>query len=199
MVRGVHHSYKLQNIYNTLKVLPELSILEDIESISELNTKEVYWINKLNATILGLNISPGGDGPGHGELNHQSLYSLDDYTAIVTFLAETDMSPKEVAQELDISHSVVSHISTGESHQYLKNIVPELYTKMLNKVGTRVAGSHNIKHKKYPILKKPNGELIVVKASLKTFAINNNLDPSGMYKLINGKLNTYKNWKVFKL
>lgn len=50
-------------------------IICECESLDELNEKEIYWIEKLNAIEKGYNITKGGDG-GDTTTNHPNKYEI---------------------------------------------------------------------------------------------------------------------------
>lgn len=131
--RNIHNNYKLQEYYN-LYGDPTVSIIEDgILTEELLNSREIYWINELDTINNGLNILSGGEGVGHGASHPSSKLTEDDYLAIVSFLANTDMTQKEVANELDVPLSIVNNICSGYTHQYLLDIDGENYKKMIYK------------------------------------------------------------------
>jgi hypothetical protein len=191
MAAGTHHSKKLQRVYDSTKEFPLLEVLEEV-SYKEINTREIYWINKFNSFYSGLNGTIGGEGPAIGELNHQAKYTLDDYMAIVVFLARTSMGLKEISKELDISLKVVEHISCGEAHQYLAEIIPEEYSIMISRKGTR----KHYRTYNYPRLINSKGIIYEVN-NLGNFAAAHGLDNSTLSKLYNGKAKTHKGWKVY--
>ena len=190
MSTNTHHSKKLQKVYNTLKEFPTMEILEEV-SYKDISTREVYWIKELNSYYQGLNGTLGGEGPAIGEDNHQAKYTLDDYKAVVIFLASTDMSLKEVSRELGITIKVIEHISCGESHQYLAEMLPIEYPIMLEKKGTR----RYVRSYTYPRLVSKSGDIFVV-TNLHNFAKEHGLDASTISKLYNGKAKSHKGWKV---
>jgi hypothetical protein len=191
MAAGTHHSKKLQKTYNSLKEFPKLEVIEEV-SYKDINVREVYWIKQFNSYENGLNGTLGGEGPAIGELNHQAKYTLDDYKAVVVFLASTDMSLKDIAKELDVTIKVVEHISCGEAHQYLEELIPTEYASMISKKGTRVNSRTFI----YPKLINITGKIFNVD-NLGKFAQEHGLDPSTLSKLYKGVAKSHKGWKVY--
>lgn len=137
MRKGIHHSYKVQKAYTLYNTLPTLTLIETCKSLDELKLSEIKHIEKLDTFNNGLNCTRGGDHTYEGKL------SQDDYKAIVTFLAVTDLTAKEVAEELDVPYSIVNNISSGYTHNYLKEQIPEEYSTMISKVGTRTKKVHS--------------------------------------------------------
>lgn len=187
-----HHSKKMQRVYNKYKQLPSITVLEEVVQCSEINNRERFWIKELDAVNSGLNSTEGGEGPGIGEYNHQAKYSLDDYLAIVVFLADTDMSLIDIANELDVTIKTVQHISCGESHQYLKEMLPREYEIMISKKGTRKLPTRSYE---YPDLLSPDGKIYKVTNMLQ-FSKEHGLDSSTLSKLFRGKAKSTKGWKV---
>lgn len=142
--KGSHHNYKVQECFIKYGE-PIISIIEEVPytSISTLSDREVYWIKELNSFKQGLNLTVGGEGLGSGEDAPGSKYTLEDYCAVVSFLAETSMTGIEVAEELNLPYSIINNINSGYTHQYLVDIIPELYIKMLAKKGTRSKRVHS--------------------------------------------------------
>ena len=57
-----HRSVRKHRIENF-----DWSVLEECESLSNLNEREIYWIKELNSISNGYNILPGGRGGGQSE------------------------------------------------------------------------------------------------------------------------------------
>jgi hypothetical protein len=106
MSNGTHHSHKVQQTYYLYNKFPNLTVLDSANSLDELKSKEVYWIAKFNTFDKGLNCTRGGDTIYEGKLLQ------DDYLAIVTFLAYTNFTSKEIANELNVPYSIVNNISS---------------------------------------------------------------------------------------
>ena len=191
LVNKTHYNYKMQSLFKKHKQIPEISALEECTK-ENIDAREIHWIKKLHATTEGLNITSGGEGPSCGEDNPFAKYSLDDYKAVVIFLALTDMTLREIAVELDITLKVVEHISCGEAHQYLKDIIPIEYAKMMQKKGNRKPPARNYV---YPDLLDPSGKIHTV-TNISRFADQYALDPSTLSKLFKGKARSHKGWRI---
>jgi hypothetical protein len=131
----VHHSYKLQQEYNIKGVYPTLYLLEEMSNITNINEKEIYWIIELEAYLLGFNVTGGGEGAGYGHTAPSAIYEEEIYITILYFLANTSYSCSSIAEELEVSMSVVTDISLGNSHKNLALQYPEVYAKMSEKHG----------------------------------------------------------------
>lgn len=131
----VHHSYKLQQEYNRNIIYPTLYVLENICDMHSINEKEIYWIKELDAYSNGFNLTGGGEGAGYGYTASSAIYEEDVYITILYFLADTSLSFKAIAEELNVSVSIVTDIALGNSHKNLQLQYPELYVKISNKHG----------------------------------------------------------------
>lgn len=190
-LRNGVHARKLQSIYDNTKNLPRIEILEET-SQKEVDLKEIFWIDKLEATTKGLNTDKGGKSPNWGEDSTQALYTEDDYKAAVSFIAHTDMTLVQIAEELNISIWVIKGISNGSNHGYLRELLPEDYDKMLNKNGTRKTKQY----REYPAIKAPNGEIYTI-TNLNKFCRDHKLNLANMHKVIQGQRKTADGgWKL---
>lgn len=130
-----HHSIKAQLKYNTLGTPTFSEVETNIQNPTELSLREKFWVAHYDSYNNGLNCTEGGEL--QGEHAPASKYSLDDYCAIVSFLALTDMNGKEIARELDINYNIINNINSGYTHQYLSDIMPEEYALMISKKHSR--------------------------------------------------------------
>jgi hypothetical protein len=184
---GIHHSKKLQQEYPECGK-PELSILE-VCDINSADTQEIYWIQEYNSYLDGYNSTKGGNGTGVGEDCPSAKYTIDDYLAVVAFLAHTDMSTKEIAAELGVGISTVLNISSQTNHLYLRDIVPEDWNLMINKQ------RHHANWRAYPSVISPDGVVHKV-TSARAFSREHKLDQSDFAKMLNGKKLSVRGWKV---
>jgi hypothetical protein len=184
---GIHHSKKLQAEYPECGI-PELEILEEC-SVSEVDTKELAWIAKLNSFYAGYNSAIGGSGTGSGLDSTNCKYCAEDYQAILTFLAYTDMTTKEIAEELSVGQSTVLNISSQAYHTYLKDTMPKEWELMINKQ------RHHPNWRSYPQVIDPLGTVHSI-ISARAFSREHKLDQSDFSKLLNGKRSSVRGWKL---
>lgn len=84
------------------------SIIE-VCNIDELNDKEIFYIKEYNTLIPnGYNVSEGGH---HG--HPMKLSSVDDVSAIIYLLKNTDMTNIEIGSLYEVSDQTVSDINNG--------------------------------------------------------------------------------------
>lgn len=184
---GIHHSKKLQSDYPDCGI-PDLEILEKC-LVSEADAKEIAWIKEFNSFHSGYNSSVGGAGTGSGIDSTNCKYLSEDYEAILTFLAYTDMTTKEIAKELNVGQSIVLNISSQAYHTYLKDTMPIEWDLMIKKQ------RHHPNWRKYPNVVDPSGNIHTVN-SARAFSREHKLDQSDFSKMLNGKISTVRGWKV---
>jgi hypothetical protein len=186
MIAGTHHSYKVQDAYNN-QGLPKLLILEEV-TMAQVDEREIYWISEFDSFYNGLNCTAGGqDIPQNGESNPSARYTLDDYKAIVIFLANTDMTPIQVSRELEVSRATVQHIANGNRHLYLKDLLPDEYAKMLAKKGRSKKDCVPSPSYKYPDVRDELGNVYQV-TNLSKFALEHDINRQCLGQLMSGKL-----------
>lgn len=130
--------YKLQNAYN-LYGLPKLTIEEECKE-SDLDTREIYYINLYDSVENGYNIKNGGaTGATNltGSKNGRSKHSEETYIAVFKELVYTNTTYKDISSKYGVSEQIVDHISSGVTHQWLQDVYPEEYTLLLGKVNNR--------------------------------------------------------------
>lgn len=185
---GIHHSKKLQLEYPDCGI-PVLEIIEECDT-SVADIQEVYWIKHYNAYTNGYNSTLGGNGTGIGEACPSSKYTLTDYMAVLAFLAHTDMSTKEIAQELGVGVSTVINISSQTNHLYLKDIMPEDWELMVSKK------RHHPNWKKYPPVVSPDGKVYTID-NARAFAREHELHQADLQRLLCGKKKSISGgWRV---
>ncbi len=139
LVRGSHINYKLSNAYSRYG-MPIMEVVEATDE-ADLKRREVFWIREFNSFYSGMNLTIGGDGCGYGDRHPSSIYTEETYVEILHLLANTNKSAVDISKQLNISYNVVTQISIGQTHAYLQDRFPDLYKKMLAKVGSRAVGS----------------------------------------------------------
>jgi hypothetical protein len=185
LLKNTHYNPKMQEAYLINCTLPILKILEEVKDASLMSTREIYWIDYFNSYHQGLNSTIGGTSLGLGAEHPSAKYTEDDYCAVVSFLALTDMTLLSISNELDIPLSIITAISSGSTHGYLENIMPTEYAQMRSKVGHRKVGPRV----GYPPLRGPDGTIYTV-TNLLDFAKEHNLGKgnAGLSDLISGSV-----------
>jgi hypothetical protein len=116
---------------------------------------------------------------------------IEKYVTALYVLAYTNKPLKTISEELEISISILSDISKGQSHTYLKEAHPEAYNTLLFKKGTGCRARNT-----WPQVQSPDGIIYDVENSA-AFARSMGLDTGGFSRLLNGKQKTQKGWKLF--
>jgi predicted GIY-YIG superfamily endonuclease len=138
IIRGDHRNKSLINEYTRTNTLPSFSLIEKVSSFSELDSREIYWISEYNSYIEGFNNTLGGSSNGYGQYSSTSLYTNEQYIAIMNKLAYTDDKMQIIADTLSVTLNVVRNISCGSSCRFLEEVDPITYAILLEKNGTRV-------------------------------------------------------------
>lgn len=187
---------KLQEAYN-LYGMPIFSIL-DICSLDKLDDLEVSRIKEYNSYKEGFNNTEGGDATPilRGIDNGNALYTVEDYWNVLYFLGIPGYSWKEIEKETGVSHSVISHISSGESHHWLADKFPEEYEKLEvirnSEIGRKSAFMQGIR---YPRIISPEGiEYEVTHCT--NFAKEHNLLQPKLHGVLTGTRGHHKGWHL---
>ena len=183
---NVHHSTKLQKKYNEVQVLPNLEIVEECK-ISLLFSREIYWVSTFNSFHNGFNGTIGGVAVGKGEDHPNSLYTMDDYTCVLTFLALTNLTSSEIAQETGMSIRIIDNISAQHSHVYLQELMPIEYAAMLKR--------NRHCRKDYPNIISPEGIIWKVDNATK-FAKEHSLDRTQLCDVLLNRAKFHKGWRL---
>lgn len=165
-LRYIQHKNKLKNNRATKKLqeaynmygIPEFTLLQSC-SILELDELEIEYILKYNSFKNGFNSTEGGNTTPSlkGVDNPNAKYTIEDYWNVLYFLGIRGYSWKQIEEETGVSIYVISHISSGESHNWLADKFPEEYEKVeeiRNSGGRNYAFMQGIK---YPKIISPEG------------------------------------------
>lgn len=136
-----HHNSNITYKFNELGVFPTLYIIEEVTNPLILSDREIHWIEVFDSFHNGMNNTNGGDG-AFGEGNPNALYLKKVYIDIAKLLAYTDKSYLEISREIGVSDRVVGIISSGKCHTWLQYEVPEVYSAILEKIGSRNSRAH---------------------------------------------------------
>lgn len=194
--------YKLKEAFQVYGE-PQFLLLEECKA-SELNIKEIAWIEEFNSVKNGFNICSGGKS-GHGAYNGTSIYSEEQLLKVFDMLQlEPPVSYSDIATLCIVNYSLVSTIASGQAHTYLASELPTEYEKMLKVNRKRLLLAHKIVGEAtcakslgiiYPILIDINGNEYIIDNATK-FAEKHGMDPSCLVKVLNGKRKTHKGFKL---
>lgn len=106
---------------------PTFEVLEECKE-AELNTRERFWISKLDTIDNGLNNSPGGDIYfGSGVNHYNSKYSRDQIIQGMTLLQDPEKRLVDVAKESGMSTQALYSVKAGITHQWFQEEFPEIF------------------------------------------------------------------------
>lgn len=131
----------------------------------------------------------------HGDFSTCRKYNDDIYYSILSDLANTNDKYKILAKKYGVTESVIEDIGRGATHKYLSNKYPELYKKMIDKVGTRRCGPQS--GKDYPQVVSPNKEVYTV-INATQFAKVHGLHQGHFAELLKGKAKSHKGWTILQ-
>lgn len=101
-------------------------VLEEC-SIEELNSKEVYWIEKENAFTEGYNCNIGGEQATSGEGNGRSKLTIEDI--IIIRKAYNEHKPQKEIYKIFSDRVSFSHFQNIWQGRVWSNIMPEVFTE----------------------------------------------------------------------
>lgn len=207
-LKGGVASDKLQEAYKLfgtplLEIV--LSCLPD-----ELNAAEDEAIEIWNSVLHGFNtLNKAGDMPfpdNSGSNNGRSVYSEEQIIEVFNLLTSDSTIPFDIiCTSTGVSKNVISGISTGNSHIWLKCKFPKQYTILENLRPFRknnhkpllgVANSSKAKGIVHPKILSPDGVVYTID-SVRGFAREHGLNQGNLHNVLSGKKNSIKGWVVF--
>ncbi len=192
LARNSHYNLKLQNYYNKFGI-PNIEILEYAkpEVLKEL---EIQYINEFNSFKDGLNLTNGGENCGFGEGNSFSKFKEADYLNVLDYLANTNLSTREISNITGVTRDVIKHISGGTSHSYLQELCPDNYRKVKEKKYTRDNSAYS-RGITYPILISPDNIEYTI-SNIHLFCREHGLQAQNLHKVLTKQRKVHKGWKI---
>ena len=203
LIAKSHRNKYMQECYLLTGELPGLDILEIVDNVYLLNSREDYWINKLNSVTVGLNILAPGKGL-EGVHNPNSKHSKDTYINILFLLVYTNSTHKEIAKSMKVTDSVVEGISALDSHSWLKIDYPEEYSILEKRFNNRQDYTNRItRNLKFiggplPSFIHEDGTIIKEVNNLSAFSREYNLSQPKLSELKNGNRKYHKGWRLLE-
>lgn len=184
---------------------PILNILEEC-SESELDSKEMAYINEFNCIESGLNCFNGTTPRTDikkGYLPAKSKYTEETYYKILkACLSYPNSQPKYIADITQTDSITVSGIRNLKSHRWLEYKYPEEYAKLVElynmpkKEVVRVQKPNKVPEY-YPEVISPDGKIFkLTKGTARSFAKEHNIPYTSFNKLLNGKVEHCANWRL---
>lgn len=184
---------KIQEAYNTYGP-PSMRIILEC-TIPELLEAEEEAIDIWDSINNGFNNLPRQLQNCLGEDSPRANYTNEVYYEILKLLITPHLTCKDIANKLNVTESVVHHISKLEKHSWLKEAYPEEYSKLEHirkSSGMRRGGLRGVD---YPIVYSPDGVAHTLTSPTK-FAKEHNLTQSALSQVLNGKRKTHKGWTI---
>jgi group I intron endonuclease len=146
-------------------------------TIDELNDKEIYYISHYNSlSPVGYNLSPGG---GNFRISEESRKKISKAN-------KGRKASPETIQKMRDSH--IGYVVKDETKIKLSAI------NKLKTIDKKVREAASLKNSKCYIIEKDN--ILYSIRNMKRFAIDNGHDKSGLCKLVNGKKDMFKKFKL---
>jgi group I intron endonuclease len=187
-------NYKLLEAFDIAgKKYPQLTILEVCENTDILDSREVYWINKLDSINNGLNITDRVINKAYGEDNFNAKFSNETIESAFLFICDNlNLSNKQLAQITNVTESVVCSLILGSTHLWLHKKYPDKLLINKNIKRTNSAKKLGIE---YPKIRSPEGEIFQVD-NLSEFARKYELNKSSLHQVLTGKRKSCSKWKL---
>lgn len=166
---------------------PELVILEKC-SISELDDKEVEWINQFDT----INTSIGGRGGNFGYNSSKCSASRGECIHVLNLLTDPNLTIKDISSITNVAFRTIESIAYKKRHFWLEEEFPEEY-----KIATetkRFSISQERRFKTSVVLISPEGVEYTV-TNLSKFAKEHNLNKGHICAVARGAEHSHKNWK----
>lgn len=183
---------KLQEAFSIFGI-PKIHIL--VVSTDHLSELEKYYIKIYDSYHRGLNSTEGGEGVESSPSNPSCKYLIEDYYMVLWYLGKRPIYTfKQIEEETKVSSIVISKISQGISHSWLKQVFPKEYQDMES---LRKIGRSSLLQKKDSIamVQAPDGTIHTVD-NISRFAKSYDLSQSKLSMLINGKVRQHKGWTI---
>ena len=190
-------NYKLQYAFANYNA-PELFILEEC-NISDLNSKEIYWIQHLDTVTNGLNIFEGPVEILRGEKHPNSVYSNTQILEVAKLLVKQPLiSYKDISTITGVSKAVIENIVSKKSHAWVWLNGEISYSQVVALKEARQRGSLTAGRlsKTYPTIISPDGIEHSNIPNLKEFSERFSLNHSHLCGVLNGKRKSHKGWRV---
>lgn len=134
MTSGRHYNNSIVQAFKEYGE-PEFLVLEEC-AIEQLNARELHYVSIEALTLLNKAPIVGTSDP-ELILHHNKKYSKEQILKVAELLVDRHISFKDIEDITEVNSNTVAAISMGNAHGWLKESVPEVYSKMLDLKGTR--------------------------------------------------------------
>lgn len=145
LAAGTHHSYKLQECYNSLENKSDLKyeIIEEVAYENERVVKEQYYMDKYDAYHNGYNCCEFADNPKYIQPKKEDIHNFVFLASWAsTIEAFDEMGQTELSGEL--AKQIIYYGTRGEittDNPIIKGIVEGMCTALIDKSKARYASS----------------------------------------------------------
>ena len=145
LAAGNHHSYKLQECYDTLENKDDLKfeIIEEVQYENERVVKEQYYMDKYDAYHNGYNCSEFADNPKYVKPKPEDIHNFVFYASWYELIdAYENAGQPEMAAE--IAKQIVNYGVTGQittNNPLIIGIINAMCTTLIDKSKSRYAAS----------------------------------------------------------
>jgi hypothetical protein len=146
-----------------------------------------------------------------GEVNGAAIYNNQQILDAVKLMCNPNLTLYKIAKLVSVKYATIRKISQGKQHLWIMEQYPELWSQMqLARADRAVLNSKSIgevfKHKfsaksqgiNYPQVISPTGEVHTID-NLNEFCRTNQLERTNFRNMLNGKRQTCRQWKVYKV
>ena len=192
LLNGDHHSYKVQNAYIRIGILPTHSIIQYCEG-KDLNDIESKYID-LNDPLC-LNVKGGGDSNYGINAPNAKYFSTDIEMAFFILVDNPGIKHSYVADFVGIDISTIHDISAGRNRVYteLSTKYPEKYAQLLKMKASNTRGKNTI------VLKHTNGnEITLVTGEFSDFCRKQGIQSGNLSKVISGNRKSTCGWSLLE-
>ena len=196
-LKARNSSQKLLYAYDTFGT-PTLVIIEECaEDI--LDTTESKYIEQYNSVIMGFNTmyeTHHSKTSLIGDKSQNAKHTNEVYVEIAKMLSQ-NYTVENICDVLATTRGVVSGIKRLETHLWLKEAIPDIYSLIESKYNMYVSQGMSLtyQNKDIPTVVSPGGAKFKV-ASISAFAREHGLDCGGLCRLINKKAASLKGWTL---
>lgn len=134
MTSGKHYNSSIIQAFKEYGE-PEFFILEEC-TIEQLNARELHYASIEDLPLLNRAPLVGTSDP-QLILHHNKKYSKEQILKVAELLVDRHISFKDIETITEVNSTTVAAISMGHAHNWLKESVPQIYSKMLELKGTR--------------------------------------------------------------
>lgn len=187
---------KLQEAFNKYGK-PYLEILCTC-TIAELDKLEEEAIQIFDSVNNGFNTIPLSElmHNNKGISNPNSKYSETQIIEAAKLLTNPNNTAKYISNIVGIPETAVRDIACFNTHNWLQEKEPEIYSKLLEAKGLRYkAQSLEYRQKLYPPVLSPLNTIHVIKNLLK-FCEEHCLDRAALRRVLQGKNKTHLGWRL---